>query len=62
VLLASPLEGLLEYGCVFPFEHMGINRFLSEEYRMDWEVGNYAFGAAAGHPFLEAIINNCVRA
>ena len=29
---------------------------------MDWEVGNYAFGAAAGHPFLEAIINNCVRA
>ena len=29
---------------------------------MDWEVGNYAFGAAAGHPFLKAIITNCVRA
>ena len=29
---------------------------------MDWEVGNYAFGAAAGHPFLKAIIENCVRA
>jgi hypothetical protein len=29
---------------------------------MDWEIGNYAFGAAAGHPFLEAVIKNCVRA
>jgi inositol phosphorylceramide mannosyltransferase catalytic subunit len=29
---------------------------------MDWEVGNYAFGATAGHPFLQAIIQNCVRA
>jgi len=62
VLLASPLNDLLEYGCVFPFEHLGINRFLSEEFGMNWEVGNYAFGAAAGHPFLKAIINNCVRA
>jgi hypothetical protein len=41
---------------------LGINRFLSEEYGMDWEVGNYAFGAAAGHPFLKAIIKNCVWA
>jgi hypothetical protein len=29
---------------------------------MDWEIGNYAFGAAAGHPFLRAVIENCVRA
>jgi inositol phosphorylceramide mannosyltransferase catalytic subunit len=29
---------------------------------MDWEIGNYAFGAAPGHPFLEAVIQNCVRA
>jgi hypothetical protein len=29
---------------------------------MDWEVGNYGFGAAAGHPFLKAIIDDCVRA
>ena len=62
VLLASPLEDLLGFGCVFPFEHLGINRFLYEEFGMDWEVGNYAFGAAAGHPFLKAIIQNCVRA
>jgi hypothetical protein len=29
---------------------------------MDWEIGNYAFGAAPGHPFLRAVIENCVRA
>jgi inositol phosphorylceramide mannosyltransferase catalytic subunit len=29
---------------------------------MDWEIGNYAFGAAAGHPFLSAIIQNWLRA
>jgi inositol phosphorylceramide mannosyltransferase catalytic subunit len=62
VLLASGLEDMLEFGCVFPFEHLSINRFLREECGMDWEAGNYAFGAAAGHPFLEAIIKNCVRA
>jgi hypothetical protein len=28
---------------------------------MDWELGNYGFGAAPGHPFLQAIIENCVR-
>jgi inositol phosphorylceramide mannosyltransferase catalytic subunit len=62
VFLASSLEGLLEFGCVFPFEHLSLYRFLCEKYRMDWEIGNYAFGAGPGHPFLEAIIRNCVRA
>jgi hypothetical protein len=62
VLLASGLEDLLEFSCVFPFEHLTIHSFLRKEYGMDWEIGNYAFGAAAGHPFLEAIITNCVRA
>jgi inositol phosphorylceramide mannosyltransferase catalytic subunit len=62
VLLVSSLEDLLDCDCVFPFEMLGINRFLYNEYGMDWEVGNYAFGAAPGHPFLKAIIENCVRA
>src|SRR5712691_11320791 len=30
--------------------------------KMDWEIGNYAFGAAPGHPFLKAVIENCVKA
>jgi mannosyltransferase OCH1-like enzyme len=62
VLMASSLEDLLEFSCVFPFEHLSIHKFLLNEYGMDWEVGTYGFGAAAGHPFLGAIIKNCVRA
>lgn len=62
VLLAYSLEDLLDFSCVFPFENLSLYSFLREKYGMDWEIGNYAFGAAAGHPFLEAIINNCVRA
>src|SRR6516162_9910021 len=37
VFLASSLEDLLEFSCVFPFEHLSIHRFLGEEYGMDWE-------------------------
>lgn len=62
VLLASGLQDLLRFGCVFPFEELTIHRFLRKQYGMDWEVGNYAFAAAAGHPFIEAIIKNCIRA
>jgi inositol phosphorylceramide mannosyltransferase catalytic subunit len=62
VFLASGLDSLLEHGCVFPFEHLSVHRFLYEQYEMDWEIGNYGFGAAAGHPFLEAVIKNVVRA
>lgn len=62
VFLASNLSGLLESGCVFPFEALTINAYLRERYGMDWEIGNYAFGATAGHPFLYAIIQNCVKA
>jgi hypothetical protein len=62
VFLASGLENLLEFGCVFPFEHLSIHSFLRDRYGMDWEIGNYAFGAAAGHPFIEAVIKNVVRA
>jgi inositol phosphorylceramide mannosyltransferase catalytic subunit len=62
VLTVSSLDDLLGFSCVFPFEHLSINSFLFKEYGMDWEAGNYAFGAVPGHPFLEAIIENCARA
>lgn len=62
VLLASSLSDLLETSCVFPFEGLTFSGFLRTEFNMDWEIGNYAFGAAPGHPFIEAIIGNCVRA
>ena len=61
VLLASGLSDLLEHACVFPFEAITVSRYLRNDLGMDWQIGNYAFGAAAGHVFLEAIIENCVR-
>jgi inositol phosphorylceramide mannosyltransferase catalytic subunit len=60
VLLASDLANLLPTGCVFPFEGLTFSRWLRER-GMDWEIGNFAFGASPGHPFLEAVIENCVR-
>ena len=62
VLLATGLSPLLDAGCVFPFEGLTFSRFLRNEYGLDWQIGNYAFGGAPGHPFLEAVIDNCVRA
>lgn len=62
VLLASNVTELLDLGCVFPFERLTWSEYLRMQYGMDWEIGNYAFGAAAGHPFLHSIIENCVRA
>ncbi len=62
VLLVSGLSDLLDSGCVFPFEGLTFSHFLRNHHQMDWEIGNYAFGAAVGHPFLKAVIENCVRA
>ena len=61
VLLASDLSNLPTTDCVFPFEGLTLSQLLRSQ-GMDWEIGNYAFGACAGHAFLEAVIENCVRA
>ena len=61
VLLASGLSPLLELGCVFTFEAITTSHYLRDDLGMDWQLGNYAFGSAPKHPFLEAIIENCVR-
>lgn len=62
VILALPLDDLLEFNCVFPFERLSASRYLRSRFGMDWEIGNYAFGAAPNDPFLEAVIENCIRA
>jgi hypothetical protein len=61
VFLARSLEPLLVAPAVFPCEGLTLSRHL-RRLGMDWEPGNYAFGAAAGHPFLAKVIENCVRA
>jgi hypothetical protein len=62
VLLTSELTGLLNHACVFPFEELTLSQFLRDELGLDWMIGNYAFGAERGNPFLRAVIENCVRA
>jgi hypothetical protein len=62
VFLATGLGELLDCGCVFPFEGLTFSHFLRKRYSMDWQIGNYAFGAAPGDRFLHAVIENCVRA
>jgi hypothetical protein len=62
VLLEAPLDDLRPLGAFFPFEELTLNRHLRDAHGIDWEIGNYAFGATAGHPFLDALIGNCARA
>jgi inositol phosphorylceramide mannosyltransferase catalytic subunit len=62
VFFATELHELLAHRCVFPFEELTLSRYLRRQYKMDWEIGNYAFGAGAAHPFLDAVIQNCIRA
>jgi mannosyltransferase OCH1-like enzyme len=62
LMLAETLATLLDAECVFPFERLTWSDYIRDECGLDWELGNYAFGAAAGHPFLRAVIDNCLRA
>ena len=62
IFLTRGVGDLCAHGCVLPFEELSMHSFLHESFGMDWEVGNYAFGAAPGHPFMAAVIENCVRA
>jgi hypothetical protein len=61
VILAAELSSLLKFSCVFPFESLTFSLHL-RRLGMDWQIGNYGFGASPGHPFLERVIANCVRA
>jgi inositol phosphorylceramide mannosyltransferase catalytic subunit len=62
VFLARDLNPLLPHGSVFSFEELAEGQYFWKRFGMDWQVGNYAFGAEPGHPFLAAIIDNCLRA
>ncbi len=61
VTLSQDLESLRSASCVFPFEGLTFSRLLRSR-GIDWEIGNYAFAGVAGHPFLKAVIENCVKA
>ena len=61
IILAEPLSELLPGRSLFPFDELTLSRHLREKHVMDWEIGNYGFGAHPGDPFLARIIENCVR-
>jgi mannosyltransferase OCH1-like enzyme len=61
VFLARGLSSLLSFGCVFPFEELTLSDRLRKQFGIDWELGNYAFGAQAGHPFMKAVIDHCLE-
>lgn len=61
ILLSESLTPLLNCDCVFAFEALTLSRFLRNECGMDWEIGNYAFGATPRHPFIENLIENCIK-
>ena len=52
--LTQPLDGLRNRSAVFPFE------LASGENMAGEQIGQYAFGALPGHPFIGAIIENIV--
>ena len=62
MFLAHDLSPLLESECVFSFEELAAPVYFWKNLQMDWQIGNYAFGAEPGHPFMAAIIENCLRA
>lgn len=62
VFLSLELTELLGYRCVFPFEELSLNSYLRDEYDIDWEIGNYGFGATPASAFIATVIENCVRA
>jgi mannosyltransferase OCH1-like enzyme len=61
VLCWEGLSDLLETGCVFTFETITTSTYLGQKYGMYWEIANYGFGARSGHPFIGAIIENCIK-
>lgn len=66
-MLAAPLDPLCEENAVFPFEHEKDEKAFKVRYPK-WmktreeklTLGNYAFGAVAGHPFLTAVLEELV--
>jgi hypothetical protein len=60
VIMNRPLDPLVEYSCVFPFENMA-DPYTAANFGITEQLGQYAFGAAPGHPLLRAYAENIRR-
>ena len=45
VFLTQKLAPLLDSKCIFPFEELAECGYFWKHFQMDWQIGNYAFGA-----------------
>ncbi len=68
VLLTAALDPLCKHEAVFPWEqHMDDHHFAlrfpkaTRQGEKHWMVGQYAFGATAGHPFTGCILEEMVK-
>lgn len=55
-------DDLCEHECVFPSGGPELNAYFAAEFGMLEKIGQYAFAARAGHPFLIACVENICRA
>lgn len=60
VQLIRSIAPLREFSCVFPFENVADVHFIRSYGEVEL-IGQYAFGAVAGHPFLRAYAENIKR-
>lgn len=60
VLFVKPLDELREHACVFPFQSNS-DAYFAALFRSIDCIGQYAFGAEAGHPFLIACADAIAR-
>ncbi|MEJ8568617.1 glycosyltransferase family 32 protein [Elongatibacter sediminis] len=60
VCISKPLDDLLDQACIFPFERQ-MDAYGSALLGTIEMLGQYAFGAQAGHPFLRACADNIRR-
>jgi glycosyl transferase-like sugar-binding protein len=51
VVMCRPLEPLLKFPCIFPFEKM-LDPYTAANYGLYEQLGQYAFGARPQHPLL----------
>lgn len=61
VLFVKPVDVLREHACVFPFQS-NADSYFSALFGAVEMLGQYAFGAEAGHPFLIACVEAICRA
>jgi len=61
VFLTQSLAPLLSREAVFSVEDLTFSNYLRRVFGVDFELANYAFASRAGHPYLKAVIENCVK-